>query len=394
MSFFDIFKKKEVRAQDPSWDALSGLNTTTGRMVNPRMAETLAAVSGCVQVISSSIASLPVYVYRQGEKGRDTLTAHPLARLIRRGPNEHMTWPDFIEFVMAQVLLRGNALAEIVTDNSGRIAALKPIPWEWASVGMLSNGKLYYDVQDVVSIYGARGRVRRLLEDEVFHLRDRTDDTLIGKSRIQRACSAIENAMDAQTSASALLRNGLNPSGAVTLEGKLDKEQKAYLRRNIEEMHAGPANRAKFLILDQGLDYKPMSITPEDAELLESRRFSVEEICRIFQCPPPLVQVYENNTFTNAETAGKWFSQFTISPWCRKIEAEHTRSVFSASARDNTYLEFDLSGFQRGDHAARWEGHQIAVQNGILTANEVREIEGWNPLPGGDNLKQMESKQQ
>lgn len=384
MNILDFFRKQETRAEDPSWNALSGMNTATGAILNARIAENLSVVLACTNVIATAAASIPAYVYRETENGRDVDDKHPLAKLIRRGVNDHQSWPDFVEWLIAEVLLRGNALVEIVTDGTGRVAALKPVPWQWVSVQMLPNGKLAYDVTEMTSIYGGQGKMRRLLEHEVLHLRDRTDDGLIGRARLHRAAGAVEGGLAVQEAANALHRNGLNPSGAFKLDGKLNDEARTQLRKQIETMHAGASNRGKFFILDQGLAWERMTITPEDAELLGSRRFSVEEMARVFQVPPPLVGDLTHGTFTNTVEVGKWFAQFTIMPWTRKIEAAFTRSVFSVATRDTHYLEFDLSGFQRGDHAARWQGHAIAVQHGILTPNEIRSVEGWNPLPEGN----------
>lgn len=131
------------------------------------------------------------------------------------------------------------------------------------------------------------------------------------------------------------------------------------------------------MILDGGMTWKAAQISPEDAELLETRKFGTEEICRLFQVPPPLVQDYSHNTFTNSETAGRWFAMFTLAPWARKIEAEFARTVFGASG--GYELELDLSGFLRGDPATRWNAHKIAIETGVLDADEVRQVEGWNP---------------
>ena len=140
----------------------------------------------------------------------------------------------------------------------------------------------------------------------------------------------------------------------------------------------------KTLILDQGIKWRQISISPEDAELLASRRFTVEELARLFGCPPPIIGDLSHGTFTNSETAGRWFATHTLTPWIKKIEAEFTRSVFSEASRVTHEIELDLSGFLRGDPAQRWQAHEIAVKNQILTVNEVREVEGWNPRPDGD----------
>jgi HK97 family phage portal protein len=264
------------------------------------------------------------------------------------------------------------------------VVELRPIPWDNVQVLMLSSGRLAYDVTDILSTYGGTGRSRRLLQGEVIHLKDRSDDGLVGKSRLQRAAAAIDAGLAVQTFGNAMFANGANPSGVIKADGRLTDEQRKHLRENFERMHKGPQNAARALLLDQGLQWQSISVSPEDAELLASRRFSTEELARIFQVPPPLVGIMDHATFTNSETAGRWYAQHTLTPWVRKIEAEFTRSVFSEAAKSTHELEIDLSGFLRGDHAARWEGHSIAVKNGILTPNEIREVEGYNPRDGGD----------
>ena len=379
-----ILGKHEERKQDPSWTFLSGLNSASGSLVNARIAEQLSVVLACVSGIATAMSSLPCYVYRVSDKGRNVDGAHPVSRLIKHGPNERQTWPDFIEWLMAQVLLRGNGLAEIVTDRTGRVIELKPVPWEWVSVQLLPNGRLVYDVVEMNHVYGGTGRPKRLLDTEVLHFRDRTDDGLIGRSRLQRAASVVQSGLSLQDFSNAMFEHGINPSGALEVDGKLGPEALGHLTERFRKEFSGTANAAKVLVLDQGLKWRQISVSPEDAELLASRRFSTEELARIFQVPPPMCGIWDHSSFTNSETAGRWFAQFCIGPWAKKLEGEFSRSVFTESSRDTHNLEFDLSGFLRGDHAARWQGHEIAVKNRILTPNEVRLVEGWNPRPGGD----------
>lgn len=382
-----LFKgKPETRAVDPSWTYLSGMNTTTGQLVNARAAENLSTVLACVSAISSAVASLPVWIYRLSEQGRDVDKGHSLARLVRQGANAHQSWPDFIEWLLASTLLRGNGLAEIVPDARGAVVELRPIPWEWVSVQLLPSGRLAYDVVELVSIYGGQGRPRRLLEGEVLHLRDRSDEGLVGRSRLQRAAAVIAAGLNVQEFAGAMYANGVNPSGALKTETQLSKEARQHLREQMRQMYAGPSNAARFMVLDQGMQWQQISISPEDAELLASRRFTTEELARIYQVPPPLVGIWDHSSFTNSETAGRWFAQHTLTPWIKKLEAEFTRSVFSTESRRTHEVEFDLSGFLRGDHEARWKAHEIAVKNQILTPNEIRNTEGWNPREGGDGF--------
>lgn len=363
----------EKRAADPSWAALAsgmGAGGSAGT-VSVRAAENLSAVLGCVSVISSSLASIPALVYQRDASGnRVEVPGHALAKLTRMGVSPNMTWPAFIEHVVASVLLTGNALAEVMRAPSGEISGLEFIPWSWVSVAQLSSGRLAYDVNN-----GQPARARRLLAGEVIHLRDRTDDGLIGRSRLSRAAETVQSVDLANRHSRAFLTNGASPSGVIEVPGKLTPDQANIMREQFSQRHSGAGNAGTALILDGGLSWKSVQISPEDAELLETRKFGTEEICRLFQVPPPLVQDYSHNTFTNSETAGRWFAMFTLQPWARKLETEFVRGLFGASGVE---LEFDLSGFLRGDPATRWNAHKIALETGVLTPDEVRQVEGWN----------------
>jgi HK97 family phage portal protein len=374
-------ERRSRLSRDPVLARLFGGLDLGGALISPQTAENLSTVLACVGAISSAMASLPAYVYRTIEGGREIDDNHPVAQRIAEGPNQHQTWADWIEWTMASVLLRGNALSEIVTDSRGDLVALRPVPWEWCAVQLLPTGRLVYDVSEITSIYGGTGGTRRLLQDEVFHLRDRTDDGLIGRSRLQRAAAVVQAGLSIQTFANSLYANGVNPSGVLEIDGRLNSEAFEYLKKRFREAYGGPSSAAKAMVLDQGLKWKQISINPEDAEFLASRRFTVEELARLFGCPPPTIGDLSHGTFTNTETVGRWFAQHTLSPWIRKIESEFSRTVFSEATRRTHRLEIDMSGFQRGDPEARWRSWEIAVKNNILSVDEVRAEDGWNPRP-------------
>jgi HK97 family phage portal protein len=280
--------------------------------------------------------------------------------------------------LVAQTLLRGNGRVEIESDHAGHGTGMRCIPWNWCNVQMSPSGQLVYDVFAQPGIYSpAQGKRRRLLQHEVIHIRDRSDDGIVGKSRLQRCAAVLRNAQAVNSFATAFLENGLHVSGILTSEKDLTQEAIAGVRQKIHDTHGGTGKSGKLLILPGGnFSYHKVSISPEDAELLESRKFSTEEICRIFQVPPPIVQDYSHNTFTNSEQAGRWFAQFCLLPWVRKIEAAFNRALFADSDFE---LVLDMSGFDRGTPESRWAAHAIALQNGVLTVDEVRELEGWGP---------------
>jgi HK97 family phage portal protein len=338
---------------------------------SPKAAENLSAVLACTTAIASALASIPALVYRRDGEGRVEATGHPLSRLTRAGVNGDMTWPDFVEHLVASTLLTGNGLAAVERDATGKLAGLKLLPWSTVTVVRLTSGRLAYDYSD------GRSPRQRFLQGEVLHLRDRTDDGMIGRSRLSRAADTVTSVASSNSFARTFLERGAMPSGVIKSAGAITSEQLSTLRAQFEERFSGSHNAGRTLILDGGLDWSASQISPEDAELLETRKFGVEEICRLFQVPPPLVQDYSHNTFTNSETAGRWFAIFCLTPWARKIEAEFARSVFPSSGPFE--LELDLSGFLRGDPATRWNAHAIALSNGVLDPDEVRQVEGWNP---------------
>jgi HK97 family phage portal protein len=221
--------------------------------------------------------------------------------------------------------------------------------------------------------------MRRYLDTEIFHLKDRSDDGILGRSRLSRAAEVLGNALALQDYSGQMWKNAAVPSGVLSTEGKLGAEVFERLKSAFENRFTGTKNAGRVMILENGMKWNTISMSPEDAEVLASRRFSVEEICRLFQVPPPIIQDLSHGTFTNSREAGRWFAQFSLSPWARKIEAEFSRSVFSGETRKSHHIEIDLSGLTRGDTEARWASHKIAVDSGILDPDEVRELEGFNP---------------
>ncbi|WP_375381732.1 phage portal protein [uncultured Sphingomonas sp.] len=355
-------------AADPSWAAIAPGIGYPGAL-SVRAYENLSTVLACVEAISSALAYVPALIYRIEGNDRVEAMGHPVRRLTRTGVSDRMTWPDFMEHLVASTLLTGNGLATIERDARGAVSSFTWIPWGLVTVQYLRSGRLAYDVGD------GFGNLRRCLEGEVIHLRDRTDDGLVGRSRLSRAAEAVAGVAASNAFAKSFLDKGMAPSGVIELPGTLTMDQRNQLRDQMRQRNEGAANAGRTLILDGGMTWKASQISPEDAELLESRKFGVIEICRVYQVPPPIVQAYENNSFTNAAQAGLWFGQFTLAPWARKIEAEFARSVLAAGLE----FELDLSGFLRGDPLTRWQTHQIAITTGVLDADEVREVEGWNP---------------
>ena len=374
-----VFRGKAAETRASFFGGPSYSLATGGGPVAPWAAENLSTVVACVNAISGGLGALPACVYRQlGDAGRVEAPSHPVSRLIR-APNRHQTWPDWVEFTVSQMLLWGNALSVVESDGSGRPTGLRPVPWRDVVVSLLPSGALAYDVVLYQQPWGGTGHPRRFLDSEVLHLRDRSDDGYVGRSRLSRAPDVLNAAIGLQTYSSAVWGNAATPSGMVSVPAGLSPDGLKRMTAYFEAQNTGSANAKRVLFADADAKFTPMSCSPEDAEVLASRRFSVEELCRLFNCPPPIVQSYENNTFTNSAQANTWFATNTLRPIARKIEAEFARSVF-ADPSGNFHIEIDLSGLMRGDYATRWTANVAAVTARILTANEVREAEGYGPL--------------
>jgi HK97 family phage portal protein len=350
-----------------------------GQSVNAIRLEFLSAATASIDAIAGTVASLPAIVYRTTANGREEDNTHPLARLVRDGPNQHQSWPDFIQWLVAQTLRHGNGLAEQVFAGN-QLAELRPIPWDCLSAKVLLDGRLVFDFTDPITL-----QRRRLLDTECLHLRDRSDDGLLGRARHDRASPVISAALALTQFSGNQYANGAYPSGVLQTDAKLGEAALQQLQALFSSLFAGPSKAAKALILDQ-VKWSTLTATPEAMELLAARRFAVEEAARLYQVPPPIIGDLTHGTFTNSETLIRFFAQSTISTWCRKIESEVHRSIFTDSARRTRQFELDLSGLLRGDPETRWKSHEIALRNHVLTPNEIRDLEGWNPRPGGDEF--------
>ena len=353
-----------------------------GQHVNAVRLEWLSAATAAIDAIAGTLASLPAYVYFVDANGRTEDNSHPLTRLVRDGPNAHQSWPDFLQWLVAQTLRYGNGVAEKVYDSAGRLTELKPIPFDRIAIKVLETGRLTYEFTDQVTL-----QRRKLFNEDVLHLRDRSDDGLIGRARHERAHPVIATALALTSFCGNMYANGAFPAGVLETDGKLSQAGYDILAQSFKEAFSGASKAAKTLLLDQGIKFKNISATPEDMELLAARRYMVEECGRLYGVPSPLINEHSHSTFTNSETLMRFFAQGTISQWARKLEAEIQRSLFSDAARATRKFEIDLSGLLRGDPEQRWRSWQIALQNGVLTPNEVREIEGWNPRAGGDEVR-------
>jgi len=368
----------EKRSAKPSsWDLMRGdaWPTEAGSPVSPYLAENLSAVFGAVQIISESVACLPLHVYRTEGDGKIAAPNHPVARLFSRAPNSLQTAPEFIEMLTAHCLLRGNAYAEIVFNAAGAPSELIPMhPDHVSIVRFPGSRRIAYDYSDPFV-----NRTRRLLAEEVLHLKDRSDDGIVGKSRLQRARETFGTAIATERFAAATYRNGASLSGVLSHPDQIGDEASNNIRKSFESNYSGAENAKRIMVLEEGLKWTAISVSPEDAQMLESRRFSVEQIARLFRIPPPVLGDLSNGSYSNVTELGRWFHQHTLMPWLTRWETTILRSLFTDEGRRSHECEFDTDLLVRGDYLQRLQGYRIGREVGLYSANDLRRFENLNP---------------
>lgn len=369
--------KRETRdaGNDPSWAAMMGLQATaSGQHVDTRSAEGISAVFACVQALSESTACLPLHVFQRGEDGeRQRAEDHALARVLR-DPNPYQTGMEFRESLTASVLLEGNGYARIERNGSGEVSALYPLEARAVSVVMLPSGSLAYDWNDV------SGKRVRLLQDEVFHLRDRAAaGSYVGKSRIAIARETLGAGLAMRDHGATTFRNGARPAGFLEVDRPFSSTQLLDAVDAINR-RAGSLVAGKFLTLPHGMTFKGASLNMEDLQWIEAQQFNVAEVCRIFRVPPILVQELTHATFTNVQELGLQFVRYSLQRWITMWEQGINRALLGPIARRRYYAEHSVDGLLRGQSEARATFYQTMIAAGVMTVDECRKLENLSPL--------------
>lgn len=366
-------ENRDAGRYSDGWGVLSGLNGHVG----PGTAEGLAAVVACVDAISGMIASLPAAVFKSDGQARIEVPGHPVAALIR-APNSVQTWPGWVEWTLSQTLLHGQSVSVIERDAAGRPVALWPVPWTNITLQVLPTGRLLFEVLPNQQYGCPVNLAGRYFDSEMLWLRDRTDTGIVGRSRLSRAPLVLQAALGLESFAASIWDNAAAPSGAYTIPPGMKDEGLRRLRANVEGYITGSQNAGRILYLDPQSSFTPISAKPIDAEVLESRKWGLLEVCRLFNVPPQIVHDLSHSSFSNSEQASRWFATNTLAPWVNKLEAEFARTVLDDPAY---HLEISLDGLTRGAWQEQWATDIAAVQAGILRPDEVRSEHGYPPLP-------------
>lgn len=346
-------------------------NTQSGIVVNENLALNLSSVYACVQVLAQTIGSLPLHVYERTADGKSRATTHPLARLLHDSPNPEMTSMSWRQAMMLHLGLWGNHYSEIERDGRGNPMALWPItPWRVALKRV--DGKLVYAVAlDDGMVY--------VPFQNMLHIKGLSYDGLLGLPPMRAARESIGLGLASGKYAAKFFANDARPSGILEHPGALSDEASARLRKSFEQTHEGLDNKFRVAVLEEGMKFNAVGIPPEDAQLLETRKFVVSEIARYFRMPLHKIQDMTASTNNNIEHQGIEFLTDTIQPWLISIEQELSFKLFSG----DFFPEFLIEGLLRGDIKTRYEAYAIGRQWGWLSVDDIRERENMNKLPDG-----------
>ena len=366
------------RSRDKPQNAISAAevfsfgSSISGKSVNPRNAVQVSTVYACVRVIAETIASLPLGVYEDTDGGTRKATEHPLYRLLHDEPNAEMTSFVLRETMLSHLLLWGNSYCQIIRTGKNHIESLYPLLPDRMEVDRDSKGVLTYT-------YTTTNGDRVLLDPaDVLHIPGLGFDGIMGYSPIALEKNAIGLGIAAEEYGSTFFKNGARPSGVLTHPNTVKDPKR--LRDNWTAAYGGSANGGKVAVLEEAMTFTPISLPNNEAQFLETRKFQVEEICRIYRVPPHLVGNLDRATFSNIENQSIDFAVHTIRPWLIRIEQAMNRALFSEKEKGRFYVQFNLDGLMRGDYKSRMEGYAIARQNGWMSANDIRALENMNPI--------------
>ena len=387
--FSGLFKsrdKPQNRTPGSSYAFFLG-GSTSGKAVTERSAMQMTAVYSCVRILAEAIAGLPLHLYRYTPDGSKVKAVdHPLYLLLHDEPNPEMSSFVFRETLMTHLLLWGNAYAQIIRNGKGEVVALYPLMPNRMSVDRDKHGQLYYTYTRASDeAKTMTGTTVLLPPSDVLHIPGLGFDGLVGYSPIAMAKNAIGLAIATEEYGAKFFANGAAPSGVLEHPGTI--KDPSRVREAWMSQFGGSANSGKVAVLEEGMKYTPISISPEQAQFLETRKFQINEIARIFRIPPHMVGDLEKSSFSNIEQQSLEFVKYTLDPWVIRWEQSIQRALLRPEEKKRYFAKFNVEGLLRGDYQSRMNGYAVARQNGWMSANDIRELENLDRIPaeaGGD----------
>ena len=363
--------------------------TTAGKPVNENTAMQTTAVYACVRILAEAIASLPLHVYKYKDGGgKELVIDHPLYQVLHDEPNSEMTSFVFRETLMSHLLIWGNAYAQIIRDGSGRVLELYPLLPNKIDVQRDERGEIYYVYSrntDENPNFKDHGQIV-LKKEDVLHIPALGYDGLIGYSPIAMAKNAVGMTLACEEYGASFFANGANPGGVLEHPGVL--KDPGRVRESWNSVYRGSSNAGKVAVLEEGMHYQQIGIPPEEAQFLETRKFQLIEIARLYRIPPHMVGDLEKSSFNNIEQQSLEFVKYTLDPWVIRWEQALQKALLLPGEKGKVIIKFNVDGLLRGDYASRMQGYATGRQNGWFSTNDIREMENLNPISDeeGGNL--------
>jgi len=354
--------------------------TTSGKAVTERSAMQMTAVYSCVRILSEAVAGLPLHLYKYTDSGGKAMALeHPLYRLLHDEPNPEMSSFVFRETLMTHLLLWGNAYAQIIRNGRGDVLGLYPLMPDKVRVDRDQRNRLVY----IYSRYDeANPNLKQqgdivLQAEDVLHIPGLGFDGLVGYSPIALAKNAIGISIACEEYGASFFGNGASPSGVLEHPGVIKNPERV---RDAWQRAYGGRNAHKIAVLEEGMKFTPIAIPNNEAQFLETRKFQIEEIARMYRVPLHMIGDLDHATFSNVEHLSLDFVKYSLDPWIVRWEQSLQKALLSDSEKGQYFVKFNVDGLLRGDYASRMQGYATARQNGWMSANDIRELEDMNMI--------------
>jgi len=354
------------------------ISTPTAKPVNEETAMQVSAYWACARLITETVSSLPVKLYKKKGNKRHADDSHPLYRILALKPNRYQTRIDFLSTLVLNLVTWGNAYCHIVRNNSGQIISLLPLMSSQMQVQLLNDGTLIYQYTDSngTTVYA---------DSSIWHIK-LFGNGIMGLSPLGHAASSIGLAIAGESRVTSVYRNGARPSGILLFDKSLNEKQRDSIREAARKL--SESDNDSLMLLDDRVKYQQTSMSPQDIELLQSRRFQIEDIARFMGVPSVLINDTSGSTAWGsgiAQIIEGWY-KLGLRPYLENIELSALLNLFPVEQQEDWEIELDFDALLRADMIARYDAYGKAVNNGLLTPNEARDNEGLEPLPGGDTL--------
>lgn len=385
MRILDFFRSDEKRAtangpDSAVWGNLSIRTTSSGINISDELALRNSVSFACIRVLSETLASLPLKLFKRVKDGKKIATDHPLYATLHDAPNSYMTSFEFRETMSAHLNLRGNFYGLKRFNGAGELAEIVPLNPVMTTVKMSILGQVVYD-------YRANGVTETYTADQIWHVKLLSTDGITGLSPVGQAREAIGLSMALEKHGSLLFKNNARPGGVLTMLKSLKEDAVERLTKRWQAAHTGD-NTWKVAVLEEGMDYKPIGFSNHDSQFLESRNFQISDIARMFRVPAILIGHSDGAaTYSSVEQQFLSFVTHTIRPWVVRIEQSINQHLLPEKDRKKYFAEFQLDGLLRGDMLSRFQAYAIARTNMWMSANEIRAKENMDPIPDGDKFE-------